>query len=130
MNVKGRCLVRGRAEGELLPSMQPFSFLGGIDPRTGTVRDTAHELCGVGLKGKILALPNTVGSSVGAYVLYGIARKGLGPAGIVTGVGDINLVSGCAAAGIPLLAGVDIGPLVGYKGSRAMLDCDGGTLSV
>ncbi|MEM0075626.1 MAG: DUF126 domain-containing protein [Conexivisphaerales archaeon] len=124
MKIKGKVLVKGIAEGLLLPSKQPLSFLGGVDPATGMVRDRAHELYGTMLKGKILALPYTVGSSVGAYIIYGIAKNGVGPSGIITELGDINLVSGCAVAGTPLISGISIDTILKYKGVKAKIDAE------
>ncbi|MEM3637693.1 MAG: DUF126 domain-containing protein [Conexivisphaerales archaeon] len=130
MKLEGKTIVRGRVAGELLPTLQPLSFLGGVDPDTGMVRDSRHELYGQTLKGKIFAVPYTVGSSVGAYVIYGMAIKKTNPAGIVTNTGDINLVTGCAAAGIPLLAGIDIKMLGGLKGKMAILDATSRMLEI
>jgi predicted aconitase with swiveling domain len=130
MKLHGKAIVRGKVSGELLPTLQPLSFLGGVDPETGIVRDSKHELYGQTLKGKIFAIPYTVGSSVGAYVIYGMAMKKTNPAGIVANTGDINLVTGCAAAGIPLLSKIDINKLLGYRGKKAVLDSASDTLLV
>jgi predicted aconitase with swiveling domain len=129
MKLRGRVFVKGKAEGELVATSQPISFLGGVDPQTGTVRDGNHELNGVSLRGKVFAVPWTVGSSVGAYIIYGMALKGTGPSGIVTLTGDINLVSGCAVSGIPLIAGIDPAKLIRHNGSWATLDAEAGYLS-
>lgn len=120
----GRIVVRGRAEGELLATLQPLSFLGGVDPESGIIRDQKHELFSQSIRGKVFALPYSVGSSVGAYVIYGMAVRKTNPVAIVSDTGDINLVTGCAAAGIPLLLGIKINNLIGFKGKKAILDGD------
>ena len=130
MKLHGRTLVKGKASGELLATLQPISFLGGVDPDTGVIRDQKHELYGISMTGKIFAVPNTVGSSVGAYVVYGMVRKGTSPAGIVADAADINLVTGCAAAGLPLLIGIDVKKLLSYEGKKALLDADSGYIEI
>jgi predicted aconitase with swiveling domain len=130
LRFKGRAYVRGMVTGELLPSLQPVSFLGGVDPKTGVIRDPQHELFGTSIKGKIFAVPRTVGSSVGAYVIYGMAKSGTAPSGVVTQIGDINLVSGCAISNLPLIAEIDISKLVKLKGKMATLNGEKGYLEV
>jgi hypothetical protein len=121
----GRGLVEGKAEGRLLVTGQQLSFLGGVDADTGEVVDRNHELYGQKLTDVVLALPYTVGSSVGAYVIYNLTKKSLGPSAVVAVKGDITLVSGCALAGLPLADGFQLGELRAHAGKWAILD--GGT---
>jgi predicted aconitase with swiveling domain len=130
LRLKGKVYVRGVARGELLPTLQPVSFLGGVDPQTGKIRDQQHELYGVSLKGKIFAVPRTVGSSVGAYVIYGMSKRGTGPAGVITQTGDINLVSGCAVSNVPLIADIDIRTLLDSRGKSVILNAEKGFVEV
>jgi len=44
--IRGRCVVPGVAEGEALVTSEAISGWGGVDPRTGTVVETRHELRG------------------------------------------------------------------------------------
>jgi predicted aconitase with swiveling domain len=125
LKLVGRGLVEGRASGRLLVTKQQLSFLGGVDSDSGRVVDRNHELYGQKLKGVVLALPYTVGSSVGAYVIYNLSRKSLGPTAIVAAKGDITLVSGCALAGIPLADRFKLDQLTKYDGGNSLLD--GGT---
>ena len=37
MELKGRIIFRGIAEGEALTSTQPISFYGGVDPETSEI---------------------------------------------------------------------------------------------
>jgi predicted aconitase with swiveling domain len=128
MILKGRGLVEGSAAGPLVVSSQPLSFLGGVDPDSGVVVDRGHELYGKKLTGTLLAIPHTVGSSVGAYVIYNLKKKSLGPAGFVAVKGDITLVSGCALAGVPLADGFRLEDLAGHAGKRAVLSGSNGEL--
>ena len=61
--LRGRKVVGGVAEGEALVTHDRISGWGGIDPRTGTIIETRHELRGVSFKGKVLVFPGAKGSS-------------------------------------------------------------------
>jgi predicted aconitase with swiveling domain len=130
MKLVGRGLVEGSASGKLLVSVQPISFLGAVEAETGVVVEKGHELYGEKLRGSILAIPYTVGSSVGAYVIYNLKKKGVGPEGIVAKKGDITLVSGCALAGLPLADGFELKRLKEKAGRMATLDGGSGILTL
>ncbi len=55
--------VPGVVEGEALVTRDPISGWGGIDPRTGTVIETRHELRGQSFEDKVLVFPGAKGSS-------------------------------------------------------------------
>lgn len=97
-----RCIVEGSANGKVLASNQPIAFLRGVDPEKGMVCDPKHDLFGIDFAGKILVFPNSVGSSVGAYVIYRLKRNKKSPRAIINKNTDIITASGCAIAGIPL----------------------------
>jgi predicted aconitase with swiveling domain len=82
--MEGRVIVAGEAEGELLVSTQPLSFWGGYDHQTGEIIDRRHPLSGQIAAGRILAIPNTVGSSTTTAVLLEAVRAGTAPAAILT----------------------------------------------
>jgi uncharacterized protein len=75
--IRCRRIVRGLARGEALISDKPINFLTMIDARNGLINDLNHVLHGKSLKDKILVFPHSVGSSVGAYVLYSLKKKSL-----------------------------------------------------
>ena len=101
-SMKLRCIVDGNASGSLLITSQPIAFLQGVDPEKGCVSDPKHQIYGQSFSGKILVFPNAVGSSVGAYVIYRLKKKGTAPKAIINQKTDIITASGCALAGIPL----------------------------
>ena len=82
--MRGRAIIRGRAEGEALVSAEPLSFWGGYDYRTGEIIDRRHPLSGAVAAGRILALPFTRGSSTTTAVLLEAVRAGTGPTAILT----------------------------------------------
>jgi predicted aconitase with swiveling domain len=61
--IRGRKVVGGVAEGEALVTRDRISGWGGIDPRTGTVIETRHDLRGQSFAGKVLVFPGAKGSS-------------------------------------------------------------------
>lgn len=61
--LKGRKVVGGCFEGEALVTRDRISGWGGIDPRSGTVIETRHELKGISFAGKVLVFPGAKGSS-------------------------------------------------------------------
>ncbi len=100
--LKVRSIVEGKASGEVLFSNQPLAFLQGVDPDRGYVSDPKHMLYEKPFSGKILVFPNSIGSSVGAYVIYRIKKVAKAPRAIINQKSDIITASGCAISGIPL----------------------------
>ena len=82
--IQGKVIVPGEAAGELLVSTEPLSFWGGYDHKTGEITDRRHPLSGQIAAGRILALPNTIGSSTTTAVLLEAVRAGTAPAAILT----------------------------------------------
>ncbi|MGQ9542695.1 MAG: aconitase X swivel domain-containing protein [Candidatus Bathyarchaeia archaeon] len=109
--MKGRGLVKGLAEGEALVSSQPISFLGGVDPTTGIVKEKGHELEGCKVTGKVLVFPHGKGSTVSSYILFSMARKGTKPSGIVNIVSDPIIAAGCVLGNIPLMDQIEKNPI-------------------
>lgn len=103
---KGKGVVKGYYRGEALVTGMPISFLGGVDPLTGMIVENGHELRGKTLAGKVLILPHGKGSTVGSYVIYSLAKRGLAPRAIVTLKVDLMILTGCVISGIPLLDGI------------------------
>jgi predicted aconitase with swiveling domain len=118
-SIKARCIVESRRTlvGEILFTSQPIAFLQGVDPEKGMVSDRKHELFGKAFAGKILVFPNAVGSSVGAYVIYRLAKNHVAPKAMINQNSDIITASGCAISGIPLfdLLGSSLETLKGTK---------------
>ena len=101
-SLKVKSIVDGRATGDVLFTPSPIAFLQGVDPEKGVVSDQSNQIYNIPFKGKILVFPHAVGSSVGAYVIYRMKKKGTAPKAIVNQKVDIITASGCAIAGIPL----------------------------
>jgi hypothetical protein len=89
-------------------SLKPISFLGGVDPADGKIIEKKHDLCGMCIKDKVLCFPHGHGSTVGSYVLYSLAKKGLAPKAIVNQTADPVVVVGAIIANVPMIDQVDI----------------------
>ena len=100
--IKCKCIVKGIAHGEALVCDTPINFLTMIDPGNGEVRDPNHQLYGNTLKDRIFVFPYSVGSSVGAYLLYRLKKNLSAPLAIIcSNRMDITTASGGAISNIP-----------------------------
>lgn len=96
----------GEARGPVLRLEAPISFWGGVDPETGRIRDLRHPQAGADIGGRILVVPETVGSSSSSAIMLELMRIGRAPAGLVLGAVDAILVLGVLvgrALGYPAL---------------------------
>jgi len=89
-------------------SAKPISFLGGVDADSGIIIERDHDLRGKSMKGRILCFPHGHGSTVGSYVLYSLAKKGLAPKAIINQTVDPVVIVGAIIAEIPMMDQVDI----------------------
>lgn len=103
MKIKGKVIFAGEAQGETLVSREAISFLGGVDPESGVIKEEGHPLEGESLKGKILILPGGKGSTVGSYVLYQMKKNAVAPEGIFSLRGGEMMASGAIISAIPML---------------------------
>src|SRR3972149_1247877 len=108
MELKGRIILKGKAQEEALATSQPISFYGGVDPNTGEIIEKGHELQGKSVKGKILVFPNGKGSTVGSYTLYRMKKNGVAPAGIINKECETIIAVGAIISEIPCVDKVDI----------------------
>jgi predicted aconitase with swiveling domain len=108
MELKGRIISRGVAEGQALTTTQPISFYGGVDPETSEILEKGHELQGKRIKGKILIFPNGKGSTVGSYTLYRLKKGGVAPAGIINRDCETVVAVGAIISEIPCVDQIDI----------------------
>ncbi|MGW8288703.1 MAG: DUF126 domain-containing protein [Candidatus Bathyarchaeia archaeon] len=108
MELKGRIISKGIAEGEALTTTMPISFYGGVDPETSEILEKGHELQGKQIKGKILVFPNGKGSTVGSYTLYRLKKGGVAPAGIINRDCETVVAVGAIISEIPCVDEIDI----------------------
>ena len=108
MELKGRTISKGVAEGEALTTTQQISFYGGVDPNTSEIIEKGHELKGKKVKEKILVFPNGKGSTVGSYTLYRMKKSGTAPAGIINKECETVVAVGTIISEIPCVDEIDI----------------------
>jgi len=108
MELKGRIILKGVAEGEALTTSQPISFYGGVDPNTSKIIEKGHELQGKEVKDKILVFPNGKGSTVGSYTLYRMKKNGVAPAGIINRECETVVAVGAIISDIPCVDKIDV----------------------
>ncbi len=102
MIIECRCIVKGYAEGYAIVSKKPINFLAMVDAN-GVIIDERHDLYKQSIADKILVFPNAIGSSVGAYTIYGLKKNNAAPKAMICKVVDITTASGCAISNIPLV---------------------------
>jgi predicted aconitase with swiveling domain len=76
----------------------PISFWGGVDPKSGLVADPRHPENGQLVSGKVLLVPETVGSSSAAAILLELVHGNRAPAAIVLHEPDAILLLGLIVA--------------------------------
>lgn len=129
--IKGRIISRGIGEGNAVVTNQPLSFLGGVDPKRGVIRDLKHELYGISIVGTVLTFPQGKGSTVGSYVMYQLKRNGKAPAAIINTSSETIVAVGAIISNIPLIDRLDVDPIAAIKpGSRVLVNCVDGYIEV
>ena len=87
-------------EGTVLKLDGAVSFLGDVDPESGTLtfKGVEHRI-----RDRVLVFTEGKGSTVGSYVLYNLKLNMNAPKAIVMLKADAIITMGCIAAGIPLV---------------------------
>lgn len=129
--IRCRGLVKGRAEGEALVASTTLSFWGEVDPISGRIIASGHPLEGRSLRGKVLVIESTKGSSATPLVI-GLARsEGNAPVAFVNKNVDALAVLGCVVNEIPMVTELERDPFeVIETGDHVYVDADNGTITV
>ena len=126
--MKGRVISPGKAEGKAIVTSEPIGFYGGIDIKTGVVIEKDHPLEGESVTGKILVFPCGKGSTVGSYVIYGLKKNGVAPAGIINKETETIVATGVILAGIPCVDQIDISKI--KDGDNIFLNAENGVVEI
>ena len=131
LTLKGRRVVGGVAEGEALVTNDRISGWGGVDPRTGTVVETRHELRGQSFAGKVLVFPGAKGSS-GWSAQFHLARAlGTAPAAWLFNQMTTKIALGAVVSHAPAMTDFDQDPLTLIRtGDWVRVDADAGTVTI
>ena len=127
MQLKGRPIYKGIAQGEALVTSMGISFYGGVDPETGLIVERGHELEGQSIAGKVLVFSRGKGSTVGSYTLYRLKHAGKAPAAIVNAECETITAVGCIIAEIPCvdqipIEGIAPGSIVKVDGEKGLVE--------
>jgi len=99
VSVQAEVLLPGPgAVASALALTAPISFWGGVDPKTGLVADPRHPESGQLISGKVLLVPETVGSSSAAAILLELVHSCRAPVAIVLHEPDAILLLGLIVA--------------------------------
>jgi len=129
--LRGRKVVGGVAEGEALVTQDRISGWGGIDPRTGTVIETRHELRGKSFAGKVLVFPGAKGSSGWSSQFHVARLAGKAPLAMVFNEMTTKIALGAVVTHAPSVTDLDQDPLkVIATGDWVKVDGDRGIVEV
>ena len=111
LQLSGRKVVGGVAEGEALVTRQTISGWGGIDPVLGIITETRHELRGVSFKDKILVFPGAKGSSGWSAMFHMTRLSGASPKALLFIEMTTKVALGAVVMRIPAMTEFDRNPL-------------------
>jgi predicted aconitase with swiveling domain len=127
----GRGVVGGIAEGEALVTRETLSGWGGVDPRTGTVIETRHELVGQSFKDRILVCRGAKGSSGWSSMFHICRLAGTAPKALVFVEMTTKIALGAVVMRVPAVTELDCDPLACIKtGDRVRVDGDAGVVEI
>jgi predicted aconitase with swiveling domain len=129
--LRGRKVVGGLAQGEALVTRDRISGWGGIDPRTGTIIETRHELRGQSFANKVLVFPGAKGSS-GWSSQFHIARlAGSAPAAMLFNEMTTKIALGAVVVHAPALTDFDADPFdIIESGDWVKVDAERGIVEI
>lgn len=127
----GRPVVGGVAEGEALVTRQHISGWGGVDPRTGTIIETRHELRGQSFSGKVLLFPGAKGSSGWSNTFHLCRATGTAPAAMLFVEMSTKVALGAVVTHAPAVTDFDADPFAAIAtGDWVRVDGERGTVEV
>jgi predicted aconitase with swiveling domain len=129
--IRGRGALGGVAEGPALISRRTITGWGGVDIRTGTVKEPGHPLAGMCLKDGILILEGSRGSNGWSIFFHAAQVAGFGPAALVFPRLDSRTAVTAAVLGVPLVTDLDADPFtLIHVGDWVRVDGDRGLVEV
>jgi predicted aconitase with swiveling domain len=129
--LRGRKVVGGCAEGEALVTHETISGWGGIDPMTGTVIETRHELRGVSFKDKVLVFPGAKGSSGWSNAFHMTRLTNSAPKAMIFNQMTTKIALGAVVTHAPAVTDLDQDPLTVIEtGDWVKVDADRGLVEV
>lgn len=131
IRIKGTTIVAGVVKGEALVSSMPISFTGGMDPKTGIIRERGHAIVGQSVAGKILVFPQGKGSTTGSWQYWVAYKKGKAPAGIINVKAEGIVTCSAVITNTPMIHMLEKNPLEVIKtGDMVTINGDEGWIEV
>jgi predicted aconitase with swiveling domain len=131
ITLHGRKVVGGYAEGEALVTNDTISGWGGINPLTGTIIETRHELRGQTFKDKILVFPGAKGSSGWSAAFHLTRITGTAPKALVFNEMTTKIALGAVVMRVPAVTDLDQDPLqIIQTGDWVTVDGDRGIVEI
>lgn len=129
--IHGRGALGGVAEGPALISRRTITGWGGVDVRTGKVKEPGHPLEGMCLKGSILILEGSRGSNGWSIFFHAAQVAGFGPAALVFPHLDSRTAVTAAVLNVPMVTDLEDDPFgIIDVGDRVRVDGDQGLITV
>ena len=129
--LQGRKVVGGYAEGEALVTTDTISGWGGINPMTGTVIETRHQLRGQSFKDKVLVFPGAKGSSGWSAAFHITRLTGTAPRALVFNEMTTKIALGAVVMRVPAVTALDRDPLqLIATGDWVIVDGDRGLVEI
>jgi uncharacterized protein len=131
ITLRGRKVVGGVAEGEALVTRDTISGWGGVNPMSGVILETRHELRGQSFKDKILVFPGAKGSSGWSVVFHMTRLAGTAPKAMVFNEMTTKVALGAVVMRCPAVTDFDQDPLdIIETGDWVRVDADAGIVQV
>lgn len=131
MILRGKTVNGGKAEGVAIVSMLPFSYRGDLDPLSGKILPSGHDLQGETMAGKVFVFPTGKGSTVGPNVAYDAKMRGNAPRAMICVEVEPVMAMVAIMNDIPMVHKLDKNPLeVIETGDYLKVDGDAGTVEV
>jgi predicted aconitase with swiveling domain len=131
IEIVGRGVVRGRAQGKALVADATLSFWGEVDAVTGKVIAVGHPLEGQSLAKCVLVIRSTKGSSGTPMILRLASLEGNAPVAMVNVEVDGLASLGCIVNGIPMITDLECDPFKAIvTGDHVVVDANQGVVIV
>lgn len=129
--IRGRKVVGGVSEGEALVTRDRISGWGGIDPRTGSVIETRHQLRGQSFASKVLVFPGAKGSSGWSAMFHMTRLLNSAPAAFLFTEMTTKMALGAVVTHAPAMTDFDRDPLDCIEtGDWVRVDADAGVVEI
>lgn len=129
--LRGRKVVGGCAEGEALVTRDTISGWGGVNPMSGTIIETRHELRGQSFKDKVLVFPGAKGSSGWSAVFHMTRLTGTAPKAMLFNEMTTKIALGAVVMRVPSVTDFDQDPLTLIEtGDWVKVDANRGVVEV